>query len=312
MVALALAVLAAGCTPPEPPPPSTPDGRPPKIMSLAPNVTEILFAMDLGETVVARTNYCTWPPAAAAIPSVGDSLSLDQEKILALKPTIAFLSTRRTDVPRSLDKLSIRAVPLQFDRLDQMYESVKVIGREVGHEDDAAKLLARVQADLRVVESRVKGRPRPRVLFAFPMTVGSMQMMVAGRGTFVDDLLQTAGADNAFPDKADWPMISGERAIALAPDVIIVNATGAETAPDRVDAVRSVWRRFRSIPAVSNGCVYVLTENYLTIPGPRIGLAASRLSRVIHPDAWPPLAEESLPPSLREEPQSTDSAGAAP
>lgn len=295
LIVVLATLVAAGCAPSSPAPPSAQGEEPPqRILSLVPNVTEILFELGLGKRIVARSNFCDYPPEAQAIPPVGDTLSLNQEKILSLRPTIAFLSTRRQDLPRTLEGMGIRTVPLEFDRLTQLYASITTIGREVDRETLAKELNYDIQVKLMTVRGVVKDRPRPRTLFAFPMTLGSTQMMVAGRGTFVDDLLEAAGAENAYPDAADWPTITPERAIALAPDVVIINATGAEATPDRIEAVRKAWANWTSIPAVANKRVYVLTDNCLTIPGPRIVLAAWRISKVLHPDAWTP--REGLPP----------------
>ncbi|MCX5675800.1 MAG: hypothetical protein NTX87_12415, partial [Planctomycetota bacterium] len=128
------------------------------------------------------------------------------------------------------------------------------------------------------------GLPRAKVLFAFPMTVGSARIMVAGRGTFVDDLLGVAGAENAYPDAADWPSIGPQQVVALAPQVVIINATGEDAPADRAQAIRLAWDSLPSVPAVAAGRVHVLTEAYLTIPGPRIGQAARLLAETIHPE----------------------------
>ena len=282
---LAATSLVAGCkdiTPSEPaevqPPPASL-----RILSLTPNITEILFAMDLGDQIVGRSNYCTYPAEAAAIPAVGDTLHLNLEKIIALRPTVAFVVTRRQDLRRTLEGLGIRCVTLESDTMPNLWAAIRTIGHEVGR-PDAERLCSRLQGDLEAVRRRVTGLPRPKVLFAFPMTVGSAQMMVAGRGTFVDELLEVAGADNAYPDVAHWPTLSPQRAVALAPDVVLINATGDDAAPDRLEAVRRAWANLTSIPAVANGRVVILTEPYLTIPGPRVGLAARRLAEVIHPE----------------------------
>ena len=292
---LAATSLVAGCkdiTPSE-----TAGVQPPasplRILSLTPNITEILFAMDLGDRIVGRSNYCTYPAEAAAIPAVGDTLHLNLEKIIALRPTVAFVVTKRQDLPRTLEGLGIRCVTLKSDTMPELLDSIRIIGREVDRPDDAARLGARLQGDLEAVRRRVAGFPRPRVLFAFPMTVGSAQMMVAGRGTFVDELLEVAGADNAYPDVAQWPTLSPQRAVALAPDVVLINATGDDAAPDRLEAVRRAWANLTSIPAVASGRVVILTEPYLTIPGPRIGLAARLLAEVIHPGV---AGEKRTPP----------------
>jgi iron complex transport system substrate-binding protein len=285
LIALLAAAFAAGCADAAPPVPPGADGKPLRLLSLAPNVTEILFAMGLGGQVVGRSNYCTYPPEAASVPAVGDTLQLNLQEVIRLQPTVAFLITRRSEVPRRLEGLGVRTVALQSDRMGQMLEAIRTIGRETGHEADAAALLARIQADLDGVRRRVAGRPRPKVLFAFPMTVGSARIMVAGRGTFVDDLLGVAGAENAYPEAADWPSIGPQQVVALAPQVVIINATGEDAPADRAQAIRRAWDSLPSVPAVAAGRVHVLTESYLTIPGPRVGLAARLLAETIHPDA---------------------------
>jgi len=287
------AMLAAGCSDSAAPAPDA--DRPLRLLSLAPNVTEILFAMGLGDQIVGRSNYGDYPPEAANIPSVGDTLQLNQEKIIALRPTIAFVITRREDLPRALEAMGIRTVALRSDRMDQLLESIRTIGRETRHEAAAQALLDRLDKELAEVRARVKGLPRPRTLFAFPMLIGSTQMGVAGRGTFVDDLLDVAGAENAYPDRADWPEITPERVMALAPETVLVNATAENAAPDRVEAVRRAWARWTAVPAVAAGRVYVVTEPYLTIPGPRVGLAARRLAEILHPEARAAQAEGGAP-----------------
>ncbi|MBM4017654.1 MAG: hypothetical protein FJ288_04885 [Planctomycetes bacterium] len=284
----ALAALAPGCGDGAPSaPPAGGDGRPLRILSLTPNVTEILFAMGLGDKVVARSTYCSYPPEVQALPAVGDTLQLNLQEVIRLEPTVAFLITRRDEVPRRLQGLGVRAVPLQSDRMGQMVQSIRTIGRETGREAAADALIQRIGADLDAVARRLQGLPRARVLFAFPMTVGSSRIMVAGRGTFVDELLSVAGAENAYPETADWPTVGPQQVVALAPEVVIINATGDDAPPDRIQVIRRAWDGLPAVPAVASGRVHVLTESYLTIPGPRVGLAARRLAETIHPDMPP-------------------------
>jgi iron complex transport system substrate-binding protein len=270
------------------PPPTAGDLR---ILSLTPSVTEVLFAMGLGDRIVGRTTYCNWPPEAQRIPVVGDTLSLDVEKVVALAPTLALVVTRREDRLEPLRALGIRTVPLETDTMAELLETIRAVGRETHHEAAADALVGRIQSDLQAVRARVEGLPRPRVLFTFPMTIGSVQIMVAGRGTFVDELLSAAGAENAYPDRADWPMVPAERIVELAPEVIIVHAADLAPGSDRARAIRQAWDRYQSIPAVARGRVHVLGGPFLTIPGPRVGLAARILADTIHPA----LVEEGRP-----------------
>lgn len=276
------AILSAGCGETEPPEMDGGDAL--RILSLTPNVTEMLFAMGLGDSVVGRSTWCRYPPEALALPAVGDTLHINLQQVIALEPTMAFMITGRTGIIRGLEARGIRAVALRSDTLPEMFESIRTIGRETGREEAARRLIERIEADLEAVRRRVAGRARPRALFAFPMTIGSARIMVAGRGTFVDALLEVAGAENAFPDQAHWPTVTPQKVIAMRPEVIIINATGDSGAPDRIKAIRQAWANWPSIPAVATGRIHVLTEAYLTIPGPRVGLAAGRLAEAIHPE----------------------------
>jgi len=262
-----------------------------RILSLAPNLTEILFAMGLGDCVVGRTTCCLYPPEAAALPAVGDTLHLDLEAIIRVEPTLAFTVTRRPETIRRLAGLGLRVVPVENDRMGQLREAIRTIGRETGRPAAAADLLKTIDADLAAVRARVADLPRPRTLFAFPMTVGSPRIMVAGRGSFVDELLDVAGADNAYPEAADWPTVSPQQVVAMQPEVVVINAAVPGPA-DRDEVIRRGWESLSSVPAVRDGRVYVRPEAYLTIPGPRVGQAARVLAETIHPDL---VAEEPAP-----------------
>ncbi len=210
-------------------------------------------------------------------------MHLDLEGIIRAEPTLAFTVTYRRETVRRLEGLGIRVVAVQADRMAQLRETIRTIGAETGHEGAAADLLDRMDADLAAVRRRVAGLDRPRTLFAFPMTVGSSRIMVAGRGTFVDDLLAAAGAENAYPDRADWPTVSPPQVVAMRPEVVIINAA-TEGPADRKDAIRRAWDELASVPAVRDGRVHILEAKYLTIPGPRVGRAARLLAETIHPD----------------------------
>ena len=286
--AILAAAVTAGCDDGPAPPGAGGDAsaappQPLRILSLAPNLTEILFAMGLGDSIVGRSTYCTHPPEAAAVPAVGDTMHLDLDRIIRAEPTLALLVTKRTETVRRLEGLGIRVVAVQADRMAQLRETIRTLGAETGRPRAAASLLDRIDADLAAVRRRVAGLPRPRTLFAFPMTVGSSRIMVAGRGTFVDDLLAAAGAENAYPDRADWPTVSPAQVVAMRPEVVIINAATAGPA-DRKDAIRRAWQELASVPAVRDGRVHILEAKYLTIPGPRVGQAARALAETIHPE----------------------------
>jgi iron complex transport system substrate-binding protein len=256
-----------------------------RILSLAPNVTEILFAMGMGDRVVGRSNYCTVPAEALKVPAVGDTLSINLEKVISLKPTLALVVTKRPEVAATLEGVGIRTVMLKCDTMPELMETIQAIGRETQAGEASATLMAWIRENLEATRRRVEGRTRPKVLFAFPMTVGSAQMMVAGRGMFVDGLISVAGGENAYPAAAEWPTVTPAKVIEMAPDVVIINAVGGDAAPDRVQAIQRAWQQWATVPAVRKARVHILTAPFLTIPGPRVGMAAECLADLIHPDA---------------------------
>jgi len=284
-VAALAAALAAGCPDDMPPSPGSGGPESMRILSLTPNVTEILFAMGLGDRVVGRSNYCTVPPEALKVPAVGDTLSINLEKVISLKPTLALVVTKRPEIATTLEGLGIPTVRLKCDTMPELMETIQAIGRETHTGEASATLSAWIRENLEAVRRRVQGRTRPKVLVAFPMTVGSAQMMVAGRGTFIDELIGVAGGENAYPAVAEWPTVTPAKVIAMAPDVVIINAVGGDAAPDRVQAIQRAWQQWATVPAVRKARVHVLTAPFLTIPGPRVGMAAECLADLIHPDA---------------------------
>lgn len=261
-----------------------------RILSLTPNITEVLFAMGLGDRIVGRSTYCRYPPEVRDIPAVGDTLRLDVEQAVALEPTHAFLITGRPGPVERLASFGIRAVPLESDTMPELLESIRIVGRETGRTEEADALIDRIGSELDAVRRRVRGLPRPRTLFAFPMTVGQVQIMVAGRGTFVDELLEVAGAENAFgtrregPLAKDWPTVGPEQIIEMAPEVVIVHAADMDPDSEQARSILQAWANWDSVPAVADGRVHLLAQPFLTIPGPRVGRAASILAETIHPE----------------------------
>jgi iron complex transport system substrate-binding protein len=268
MGALAIGAVGATAAPPM------------RIVSLAPGVTEILFALGAGGAVVGVSQYCDYPPAATRLPKVGTFLTPNVEAIAALRPDLIIgpgLSSSRREV-RTLEAMGYPTMTVNDSSLDGIEQSIALIGARTGEEEAARRLLGAIQAHIDAVRARLKGT-RPRTVV---MLVGHLPMVAVGRGTFLDDLLHLAGGDN-IADLAmqNWPRLSIEYIIAMRPEVILDGAMGSDA-----NTPAGFWARYPTIPAVRDHHVFGYPEDPMLHPGPRVWQSLEILARRIHPEAF--------------------------
>ena len=237
--------------------------RPTRIVALAPNLTEIVFALGAGDSLVGVSEYSDFPDAARRIPRIG-GLEVDAEKVAALRPDLVLAmaeGTARGSVA-SLQAAGLPVLVVPSGSLDAVLAGIRLVGARLGRGTEAERLageLARRRAD---VARRVAGRRRPRTL----LLVWPDPPQAAGAGTFLNDLLREAGADNLVADRPGWPVLSPEF-VATAPIELLV-------IPDSDQTRESYARAFRSGPLsrgpVARARVVRLDESALTRPGPRV------------------------------------------
>lgn len=253
--------------------------RPERIVSLAPNLTEILFAVGAGDRVVATTTFCDYPPEAAAKPRVGDTQRPDLERLIALTPDLVVVSTAS-----QLETLSTRleglGIPTYVSRardLDGVLSSIERIGDLVGERAAGEALVTRLRARADRIHTAVASRPAPKVFFV----VGSPPLITTGRGTFLDDLIRQAGGASISADEtAEWPQYSPEAVIGAAPEVIVL-PTFSHGVENEIPAA------LRETPAARNGRVVRVDADLVMRPGPRLVDGLEALARAMHPEAAP-------------------------
>lgn len=251
-----------------------------RVVSLAPSMTEALFAIGAGDSVVGVSRYCDFPEEATHRPRVGGFLDPSLEAILALSPTLV-VGARSPSNRGVVDTLERHHVAVYFPEDESMAgvrEMLRELGSRTHHERQADALVAAMNQHLLAIESALAGRARPRVLLVFNQN----PLSVAGPGTFPDEMLRRAGGDNAVREGTGYPTLSIERVMELSPDVIIEAWMGA-SAPRASD-----WSRYTSVPAVANHRVIAIEDERLLRPGPRLVDGVAVLARVIHPDATVP------------------------
>lgn len=254
-----------------------------RIVSLAPNVTEMLFAIGAGPDVVGVSSFDTYPAEVASRVRVGGLVDPNIERILSLTPTLVIAYGSQTELKTRLAQAGIPVFDYAHGSLADVTATMRALGRRLNRSTAADAAAARIERDLAAVRARVAGLPRPKTLLVFGREAGSIRgIYVSGGYGFLNDLLDVAGGANVFADiTRENIQISSEQVLARAPEAII-ELRGPMT-QGRLDAERQVWQQLPGVPAVRSGRIYLLQGEWLTVPGPRVADAARVIADALHP-----------------------------
>ncbi|MFZ5928583.1 MAG: ABC transporter substrate-binding protein [Acidobacteriota bacterium] len=260
---------------------------PQRIVSTAPSLTEILFALGLGPRVVGVTEFCRYPAEAARKPKIGTFLEPNFERILAQRPDLVLVVRNPVRLAERLSQLGLHAVEIPQDTVGEILASIRQIGRLAGVEARANELAASIQRDLDAVRRRAEGLPRRKVLFLVGRSPGTLQGMVGvGPGTFIDELIRLAGGENVLAGSPmAYPRVSVEQILAADPDVILDVGDFAhhEGRPmDSPEQFRALWAPYSALRAVRNRQVRQAAGEVLIRPGPRVAEGARLCLELIH------------------------------
>ena len=284
-VAVWIALIAiAGCGAPPTAPGS--DQAPRRIVSMAPSVTEILFALGLGDRVVGVTRYCDFPLQATTLKTVGGYLDPSYEAILTLRPDLVILVQSHGEVERRLDDLGIATLRTDQERLAGVVESIRVIATRCGVADRGERLVDQIQSRLDAVRAAVAGRAPVRTLVSVGRSAARgpvTSVWTAGPGTFYADALAIAGGVNVVGERGvAYPEIGREGLLVLDPDVIVEVVPGRGPAAVEPGTVLAEWAGFDALRAVAAGRVEVLSGDAYVRPGPRIVELVEAMARALH------------------------------
>lgn len=252
-----------------------------RIVSLAPNLTEIVFALGLEEKLVGVTSHCDFPAAARAKPQVGDVVNPSLERILELKPDVVLGTTagNRRETVEALERLGVPLYGVEARSVEGIFVSIRDIAELAGTPRAGVKLAEHLEARLAAVEEGTARATRPRVLFAIWME----PLVTIGNDTFLNDVLARAGAVSVTADLGEsWPRLSVEEVIARDPDYFILPRTHSLQASFERLVQEDPWRRLRAVR--ENRIVWL--DDAVLRPGPRIVDAIEELARALHPAAW--------------------------
>lgn len=268
-----------------------------RIISLAPSITETLFAIGLGDKLIAVTDYCDYPPSARSLPSVGGYTDTSLEAIVAKKPDLVIMLQGQQQLRQQLQQLGINTHSIDNTTLLGIQAAIASIGQVTGHEQQADALLADIEQQIATVRSRVESEPLVRTLVSIAHYVNSDQLetvYVAGQHDFYNDLLKLAGGINVYQGtKVMVPSVSQEGLIRMNPDVIIDVFPEADDHHSDMNLVMQQWQQLDTISAVKSGRVHIIQRDYASVPGPRIFRLLEDFARLLHPQLnWNEAADD--------------------
>jgi iron complex transport system substrate-binding protein len=266
-------------------------GQPPKrIVSTAPSLTELLYALGLGDRVVGVDRFSRYPPEALRKPKIGDYANPNLEAIAALRPDLVIIPVNPVKLAERLAVLRLKVLEIDQESIAKLYESFRMIGQATGATAQAAQLESTVRGQLEAVRARAAPLKKTRMMFVVGRTPNRLDgLIVVGQASYLNEIIALAGGENVFRDAvASYPGVSLEEVLARNPDVIVDMGDMADTVgvtEEHKREVISLWERLSSVAAVKQHRVYAVASDVYVVPGPRVVEAAKAFLEMLHPEA---------------------------
>jgi iron complex transport system substrate-binding protein len=261
-----------------------------RIISLAPSVTELLFALEAGDAVVAVTQACDYPPAALTKPRLGFASSAVEQMIL-LRPdlVVGVVGMVKPVTIETLARAHIPLLLLEAKTLSDLYRHIRWLGQATGRLADADRLITHLEARREALAARLKGVEPVSVLYV----INDHPLVTIGSSTFIYHLIELAGGRNITASAIGaYPQLSLEAVLMANPEVILFPSSGATMVSD---SQRRFWGRWPTVRAVQQGRLAVVNSDLMDRPGPRLFEAAWRLAELFHPERMASADEGNAP-----------------
>lgn len=250
-----------------------------RVVSMAPSVTETIFALGKEDILKGRTDYCDYPAEAQNIPSIGSLREPDIEAIAELNPDIVIASTHFTK--EALDKLTALSIPVVIfadqNSFEGVYSTIAGIGRLTGSEAEAKNLISNMEKTVNVVTEAVKGKDKPSIYYVIGF--GEYGDFTAGGDTFINQIIEMAGGNNIASGIKGWSF-SLEQIVDSNPDIVICSKFW-----DSKDSIIKT-NGYMDLRAVKTGQLFEIDNNMLDRQGPRLAEGLKALAEIIHPEVF--------------------------
>ncbi|TKB68455.1 MAG: cobalamin-binding protein [Nitrospira sp.] len=251
---------------------------PTRIVSLAPSITEMLFAMEAGDQLVGVTDFCDYPPEALKKPKVGYS-NPNMETLVALQPDLVVAPNDflKPDVVAKLDQLKIPVFILADKNVEGIFVHIQTLGRIVGRSSKADTVAMQLRQQIAVIQQRIHGRVPVRTLYV----LNSQPLITVGPGSFIDQLIGMAGGINVAAKTATpYPRLSMEAVLQEDPEALVFPVGKAEGISE---SEQQAWRQWSTMTAVKKDRLHQISADWLNRPGPRIAKGLESLAAILHP-----------------------------
>jgi len=260
---------------------------PTRIVSLAPDLTEILFALGLGERIAAVSSDSDYPPETAEKQKTGTFWQPNIEAIIASKPDLVVTLSfeQQKAVADTLNKLGYPVLTLKLETIEQLLTAIQDVGTAADCRQQAAELIKDITGRIADLKSKFASADKVRVLWVVQVE----PLRVAAPNTFINELLELAGGKNVVGPAVvgQYPSIGGEEILACGAEVIIQSSMGASDIAEQQQAADIYWSRWPNLPAVKNNRIYVVESDTILRLGPRLPQGIEMIGRCLHPDMFP-------------------------
>lgn len=260
------------------------DNNPQRIVSLSPNLTQVIYALGYLDQIVGVTIYDEYPPEVKDLPKVGGWINPNYEAILVLKPDLVVLMKDQDisfgDKLRSLGLKTFTAK--SNDSIADIIQAITELGIILGNKEEAQKLTDNIETELNQIEEKTKSLNKQSVLIVVGRNPGTLEdIYVIGRNNYIDELITLAGGENVVENERNALKITKEAIFSFDPDVIIeIN----HQKMDKEDDILEIWSSLNQVDAVKNNRVHILSSKVLLHPSQRIVDGAQILSEILHPE----------------------------
>ena len=255
---------------------------PKKIVSLAPNITEILFSLGLDEEIVGVSIHCNFPEKTKTKVRVGSYIRVDFEKIISLNPDliIATGAGNTRDMVDRLGQLGFSTYVIYPKNFSDILKNIVHVGQVVNREKEARVIIEGMRRRSQGVIELTKDLPRPKVF----IQIGEAPIVTVGKGSFADDLIRLAGGENiAEKEKEVYPRFGMEEILKRSPEVIVISSMNPKGGYQKI---LQEWNRWKTLPAVKNGRIHLIDSDLIDRPSPRIVDGLEELARILHPEKF--------------------------
>jgi iron complex transport system substrate-binding protein len=252
-----------------------------RIVSMAPALTEIIYALGRGDCLVGNTRFCDFPPQAKTVARIGGLMDLNLEVLIQLKPDLIIL------YPESMEKVRVlkeraRLLPVRHGNLDDLYQSIRIIAKALEREKRGIELVSNMKNSLADIQQKIPGfKKKVKTLLVAGRNPDQLaNLTIIGKKDFLNEILENCGGINAYEGNINYPTVSVESIVSMNPEWIIEFSVFFQGI-DR-QKVMGLWGRYPVIPAVKKKNIRVITDPKWLRPGPRIVEIARELYQLLH------------------------------